>query len=302
MLASILINNYNYETYLEAAITSALNQTYDIIEVIVVDDGSVDGSRQIIEKFGDRIVPVLKANGGQASAINAGFQACRGEYVFLLDADDCFKPSKVAQIIEIFEKHADAGWCFHELEETDADGQTIHRRRHQVTEFEIVNLRPVLTSGQNFQHWFPATSGLCFRQEILSQILPMPEVFHVSADALIRLMAIYLAPGVLAPENLATHRQHGKNLYEFKPNIHIERLKIGIKTAYYLHRLIPEARPFANKEFIFNVGKLMEYSEAMAVFKNPEFRLYIKQENDLLFLTKLISYIIKGNAKKLINQ
>jgi glycosyltransferase involved in cell wall biosynthesis len=56
MLASILINNYNYEKYLEEAIISALNQTYDTIEVVVVDDGSTDGSRQVIEKFGDRLL------------------------------------------------------------------------------------------------------------------------------------------------------------------------------------------------------------------------------------------------------
>ena len=71
-LVSIVITNYNYGRYLRAAIDSALAQTYAPIEVIAVDDGSTDGSREIIESLGDRIVPVIKANGGHGSALKIG--------------------------------------------------------------------------------------------------------------------------------------------------------------------------------------------------------------------------------------
>ncbi len=80
-LASILINNYNYGRFLHEAIDSALSQTYPHTEVIVVDDGSTDNSREIIASYEDQIIPVLKENGGQASALNAGFAASRGEIV-----------------------------------------------------------------------------------------------------------------------------------------------------------------------------------------------------------------------------
>jgi glycosyltransferase involved in cell wall biosynthesis len=68
-LVSILINNYNYGRFLTEAIDSALNQTYSNIEVIVVDDGSTDNSQEIIKSYQDKIIPILKPNGGQASAI-----------------------------------------------------------------------------------------------------------------------------------------------------------------------------------------------------------------------------------------
>ncbi len=87
---SILINNYNYGRFLGEAIDSALAQTYRNIEIIVVDDGSTDNSCEIIAGYGDRIIPILKENGGQASAFNAGFAISTGEWIALLDSDDVF--------------------------------------------------------------------------------------------------------------------------------------------------------------------------------------------------------------------
>ncbi len=113
LLATIAINNYNYGEFLPEAIDSALNQTYPHKEVVVVDDGSTDNSLEIIAGYGDKIVPVLKENGGQASAFNAGFTASRGDVVFLLDADDLFLPNKVAEVMDKFEKYPEIGWCFH---------------------------------------------------------------------------------------------------------------------------------------------------------------------------------------------
>ncbi len=93
-LVSILINNYNYGKFLKQAVDSCLNQTYENIEVIVVDDGSTDDSKQIINSLCDQIIPVLKQNGGQASAINAGFRVSSGDIICLLDADDLYLPER----------------------------------------------------------------------------------------------------------------------------------------------------------------------------------------------------------------
>src|SRR6516164_7495387 len=101
-LVSVIINNYNYARFLKQAIDSALNQTHSLTEVVVVDDGSSDESREIIANYGNGIIPVLKENGGQASALNAAVLASRGEILCFLDSDDYFYPDKVAQVIEFF--------------------------------------------------------------------------------------------------------------------------------------------------------------------------------------------------------
>ena len=101
-LVSILINNYNYDRFLTAAIDSALAQTYFNIEVIVVDDGSTDKSRNIIAGYGDQIISVLKNNSGQASSLNAGFNVCKGKIICFLDSDDLFHHEKVEKIVDLF--------------------------------------------------------------------------------------------------------------------------------------------------------------------------------------------------------
>jgi glycosyltransferase involved in cell wall biosynthesis len=83
-----IISSYNYGPFLQERIDSVLNQTSQNVGVIVVDDGSTDNSREIIASYGDRIIPVLKANGGQGSAINAGVAVSQAEMISYLDAND----------------------------------------------------------------------------------------------------------------------------------------------------------------------------------------------------------------------
>jgi hypothetical protein len=99
-LVSVIVTNYNYGRYVRAAIDSALAQTYAKVEVIAVDDGSTDGSHEIIESFGARVVPVIKRNGGHGSALNAGFAASHGEIVMFLDADDELVADAVEQVVK----------------------------------------------------------------------------------------------------------------------------------------------------------------------------------------------------------
>ena len=101
-IASVVVNNFNYGRFIADAIDSALAQTYPNTEVIVVDDGSTDESRDIIAGYGSGVTAVLKINGGQASAFNAGFAASHGEVVIFLDADDTLSHTAVERAVELF--------------------------------------------------------------------------------------------------------------------------------------------------------------------------------------------------------
>ena len=93
---SVVVNNFNYERYVGLAIESALAQR-PRPEVVVVDDGSSDGSRALLSEYKRRVKLVLQDNGGQAAAFNSGFAATTGDVVLFLDADDLLAPARFAQ-------------------------------------------------------------------------------------------------------------------------------------------------------------------------------------------------------------
>ena len=103
-LASVIINNHNYGGFLKDAIESALVQTHHATEVIVVDDGSTDESRDVIAGYGERSVPVFKSNGGQASAFNAGIARSRGGLAVVEVRDRLCLGCRVKVRLQIYEE------------------------------------------------------------------------------------------------------------------------------------------------------------------------------------------------------
>ena len=87
-LVSIIIPNFNQARFVVSAIESALGQTYPFFEIIVVDDGSTDNSREVVARFGNKVRYMWQKNQGLAGARNTGIKAAKGEFIGLLDADD----------------------------------------------------------------------------------------------------------------------------------------------------------------------------------------------------------------------
>ncbi|MBM3859095.1 MAG: glycosyltransferase [Verrucomicrobia bacterium] len=107
---SCIVSNYNYGSYVQQAVESALAQTLPFDEVIVVDDGSTDGSRELLQRlYGGHpaVRLVFKENGGQLSAFHAGIAAATGEILFFLDADDYYAPSRVEETVATFASQPD---------------------------------------------------------------------------------------------------------------------------------------------------------------------------------------------------
>ena len=137
-LVSIVINNYNYGNYVQNSIVSALNQTYENFEIIVVDDGSTDHSRDVICKYEREIIAVYKENGGQASALNRGFQLSQGEIICFLDSDDVFLNHKVLSIVNAYLKDSTVDWFFHPLKLDNAESLNATKQ-----EFKMIGERTI---------------------------------------------------------------------------------------------------------------------------------------------------------------
>lgn len=215
-LASIIINNCNYAGFLPEAIGSALNQTYRHIEVIVVDDGSTDRSREVIASYGHRITPVLKENGGQTSALNAAFRVSRGQIIHFLDADDMLLPTAVERTTEVcLDPHsAKVHWPLLEI-----DTHSQETGKVWGSNLPQGDLREaVLNEGPDSIH-HPPTTGNAFTRRFLENVLPLPEVenrfklHHASADMILSGLApLYGRIGrILEPQGY--YRLHGSNGY-----------------------------------------------------------------------------------------
>ncbi len=124
LAVDIVIDNYNYGPSSRAAIESALAQTHEPVKVIVVDDGSSDGSRELLGDYADQVEVVLKENGGQASAINAGFEHCRGDVVIFLDADDLLDPGAAARVAAAFAADGALSKVQYRMDTIDAEGNS----------------------------------------------------------------------------------------------------------------------------------------------------------------------------------
>lgn len=253
-IVSIIINNYNYGCFLREAIDSALAQTYPHIETIVVDDGSTDNSQEIIAIYNEQIIPVLKKNGGQASAFKAGFAVSKGEIICFLDSDDVFLPDKAAKVVSVFESCQDIGWCFHRLMRLDTNtgallGLIPDESSSRECDFTADIKRGKLSFGLS------PTSGLCFTRSLLEQILPLPEaIAPVGGDQQLRLAALALSKGFFLNEHLAFLRIHDDNAFSFRANKHQLRARLHTLTAHWLGVNFPELARFNHKLLAKGIG------------------------------------------------
>jgi glycosyltransferase involved in cell wall biosynthesis len=123
VLVSAIIPAYNYARFVGRAIDSVLAQTYPEVECIVVDDGSTDDTPAVLARYGGRIKAIRQENKGLSATRNTGIKAARGEMLALLDADDEWKPGKLAAQVEVLAANPRIGAIGCACEVFDGDGK-----------------------------------------------------------------------------------------------------------------------------------------------------------------------------------
>lgn len=261
-LASILICNYNYGQFIKRAIDSALKQTYRNVEVIVVDDGSTDNSRQIISEYGDKIISIFKENGGQASGFNEGFKRSQGDIIFFLDSDDWFAPNKLERVVEIFGRNSEIGWCFNSQLEVDVLTDQVIKRIPAPESKEPVDLREAIVRLGKKPSFAPATSSTSFKRSVLNSILPMPVGKSVElSDNYIKFAAVSLSKGFFLNEDLTFMGIHGNNIYTRSDTKDLIHAKVDILTAFWLRQNFPDIKRFTDRLFRTGLAYYWRYGE-----------------------------------------
>ena len=212
---SIIITNHNYGRFLPHAIESALAQTHDACEVVVIDDGSTDDSRDVIAHYGD-VTAVLQDNRGQAAAFNAGFAHASGDVVIFLDADDVLEPDIAAVVAGVVESDAAVAKVMYRLRVIDADGAATGELKPPAhLPLRSGDLRPYVLRFPFDMTWM-ATSGNAFRTAVLGRIFPIPESDYggVGADWYVSHLTPLLGDVVFLDDVGGSYRVHGANSYE----------------------------------------------------------------------------------------
>lgn len=169
---SVIIPTYNCAKYLRDTVESVLSQSFQDFEIIIVDDGSTDNTKETISKLGNdqRIIYISQENKGQACARNTGLKMAKGDYIALLDADDKWLPNRLEEAVAALDNHPDVG--------------LVHAHSLRITEdnkpIETIKRDPRFLSGSLFETIFLRQTHIScptatFRRECLDTVGLMDE-------------------------------------------------------------------------------------------------------------------------------
>jgi glycosyltransferase involved in cell wall biosynthesis len=175
---SVVIPVYNNEPYIAAAVKSVLSQTLAPMEVIVVDDGSTDGTAGALKAFGSGIRYVYQPNRGEPSARNRGMRESTGEFIAFLDGDDLWHPSKLDLQMAYLHRHPDCALVYSDMSTFDENG---------VVDASVKDrFRMILPSGRIFPALFMrslfGSGSVIFRRACVRKVGEFDEDLLVGCD------------------------------------------------------------------------------------------------------------------------
>jgi hypothetical protein len=218
---SIVVISHDYEEFLPAAIDSALAQTVPV-DVLVVDDGSTDGSRAVIEGYGDRVRTLFKDNGGNSSVVNAAVPATSSDVVMFLDADDLLHPEAAAEVLAAWRD--DVAKVQFRLSLIDSAG--VRRAVDPPADVPMPTGDVVPELVATGRYVTPVTTGNAFRRSVLEKILPIPEDdFRNTNDGYLNLASVFEGPVVSLDRELGSYRLHGRNLWAYSGEVDLAGMR-----------------------------------------------------------------------------
>ena len=290
-MISIIVPIYNVEKYLSKCIDSILAQTYNDIEVILVDDGSPDNCPMICDEYAqkdNRVIVIHQKNAGVSAARNAGLKAAHGEYIGFVDPDDWISSSMYQEMITALEReNADLAICGYDY--YDENGAVDTARRYKEKADEIITQKEFMSRLSDM----PPTvrQGTCnklFRAELLSDI-SFKKHMHSAEDVLF--LSEYSSR---ICKVIIVHKPHYKNLVRTGSATHGGLTISQLADSFYVHdkmyntivKLYPDLKNHS-LAFLLDVCTLKYCESKKKIESSPSFEY--KQE--ITSLRKMKGYI-----------
>lgn len=144
---SVVIPTYNRAHLLSGAINSVLNQTFNDLEIIVIDDGSTDNTRGVLEQYGSGINYIYQQRGGRGQVRNTGIKAAKGDYIAFLDDDDIWLPEKLEKQVKFLDANPDIGLAHTFVELIDAQGYPLK----EATKKQLQGYKKAAKTGYTYE-------------------------------------------------------------------------------------------------------------------------------------------------------
>ena len=226
MKISIVIPVYNAEKYIENCINSAIHQTYDDVEILVINDGSTDSTESILKKFENKIKVINKKNGGTASALNMGIKNMTGEWFKWLSADDILKTDAIEKLvfeIQKLGKDAENHLFYSNYDLIDTNGKIIDT-------FDEPNNNSLAPFQRNIillHHYYGNGTTSIMHKSIFNKCGLFDETLGYKDDYefWLRCCLLYGCELYLVNENLAQYRIHESQLTKKRYDEGLEQIE-----------------------------------------------------------------------------
>jgi glycosyltransferase involved in cell wall biosynthesis len=254
---AVVVTCYNYRDFVAEAVDSALAQTRPPKQIVVVDDGSKDGSQDLLrERYGGdaRVTLLFCENGGQLVAFQRGLAATDAEVICFLDADDRWEPSHLEKIGAVYDRRRDVDFVFNDIVLFGNESRTIAFADREM------DLGYTAIATCELVHWYGApTSAISLRRTMAERCLDLPpqvaKIWRLSADnCLVYGASVFAGRKYFLPTGTVGYRIHGKNGWwsnRGPTETYLNRLRSRGLVAEYARMagVVPEAIELVKHEF-----------------------------------------------------
>ena len=235
---SIVVSNFNYGAFLRTSIESALSQTHNPLEIIVVDDGSTDNSREVLAAYKNQIQVFELDHEGETATRNFGFSKCTGDWICFLDSDDFLHPETAARVIKF--SRPEFTKIQYPLSVVDEKGKPQGLRMPRCPLDSGVVSPQLLKTGR---YMTSPGSGNFYPRWFLEKIIPVPtETWPQSFDSYASTYAGFLGEIGAIQELLGFYRVHRNNMSRAATNdgIQLAQVEKLLERQFRLRRLIQQ--------------------------------------------------------------
>ncbi len=264
-MISIVIPSYNHQKYIRRCIESVLSQTFEDWELIIIDDGSIDTSNEIIASYQDkRIQHIIQENAGAHNAINRGLSLAKGDFLSILNSDDEYHPKRFERCMQIFSMHSNVDFISTWIDIVDSDSKKLGTKMawKNMEPWEVIHKERTFSATDDYSlnalmsNFVATTSNMIFKRSVYQNIGGMRNLrFAHDWDFLLRVAEKFTCYNL--EEALLNYRVHGSNTISSNRKWMLFEICwiIAANIDRFSKKLLPDVQP---DKFIESTIKILE--------------------------------------------